>query len=115
MNVEEQRRSSAESVCAAIELLNDLQGKIADYQCDDLPTIAERLILLQGEFMVENAAEVCLSDDKVFFLAVDIEANLYEHLGLLDESRHTLSAMIEELHTLSSTLHANMTAMNDKC
>ncbi|MFK3662116.1 hypothetical protein ACI2I2_16640 [Scandinavium sp. NPDC088450] len=115
MNVKEGHDSNAESVNAAMNLLNDLQKKIADVQCDDLPAIAQKLTRLQDRVLAKNSAQANLVEEEVFSLAVDIEANLYERLSVLDESRHTLSAMAEELHTLSSTLHANMRAMSDKC
>lgn len=102
MSMENERQQNTGVVSDVLSLMEQMVAELSLAQCDDVIQInqkVKRLSLMESEVQDVNKNNDLLS------LVVDIEGNVYERIGVMENTCRTLKLISDELHCLAAALY----------
>ncbi|TDN47444.1 hypothetical protein [Scandinavium goeteborgense] len=94
------------------EMMEELLRKIDDAECDSLPEIHSKLLTLNLTLQQAIVTKNKIIEKHAFNMAIDIEGQLFEQLGYLEEKKDVFKEVIDRLDMLTDGFYTPSSTLN---
>ena len=111
MSMENKRQQSSGVVSDVLSLIEQMVAELSLAQCDDIIQINQKIKQLS---LMDAEGQQTRKHPDFLSLVVEVEGNIYERIGVMENTCRTLKLISDELHGLASALYIEKnSALND--